>query len=388
MAMAMKRRLLLLVVVFFFVQTSPAFAAEKKGDSLNVSSISWTTATHTDYLHSGSEGAEFDDNDADGGFGSLDSMLQWAIGHSDPVTLKGAARAVQNLSAPELKARGSAIMEIMESLRMPSDTDLMKAAIADLQNGTSSLEDKRRALQELLELVEPIFNSDDFHKLGGLVVVVNELDRMEQDLRILAAWVLGKASQNNEVVQNQLLELGVIPTLMAMTRSNSTEEAVKALYALSAVIRNHPLGQEQFYSIEGASLLEDLMRDKSSDMRLRRKALFLVADLAEQQKQSGGVLAEHEPSKSYLMAVVRLVEAEDLDIQEKALMAIHSLGGSSEHVRNLLKHECKVESALRKLQLRLDVLRQSENLSDFTEDLELLCQKVRSIFSDEETSSE
>lgn len=54
----------------------------------------------------------------------------------------------------------------------------------------------------------------------------------------------------------QLLELGVLPRLIQMARSSSAEEAVKALYALSAVIRNHPLGQEHFYLHKGASLLE------------------------------------------------------------------------------------------------------------------------------------
>lgn len=59
------------------------------------------------------------------------------------------------------------------------------------------------------------------------------------------------------------------------------------------------------------------MRDASSGIRLRRKSLFLVADLAEQQKQFGGTLVKYKPSKGYLMSVVSLVVEEDLDTQEK-----------------------------------------------------------------------
>jgi hypothetical protein len=44
----------------------------------------------------------------------------------------------------------------------------------------------------------------DLDKLGGLLVVVGELDREEGELRTTAAWVLGKASQNNPVVQDQV----------------------------------------------------------------------------------------------------------------------------------------------------------------------------------------
>jgi len=40
-----------------------------------------------------------------GGFGSLDSMLQWAIGNSDPEKLKEEAADVQKLSADELLKR-------------------------------------------------------------------------------------------------------------------------------------------------------------------------------------------------------------------------------------------------------------------------------------------
>lgn len=43
---------------------------------------------------------------------------------------------------------------------------------------------------------------------------------------------------------------------MELVRSSSSEEAVKALYAVSAIIRNFPLGQEAFYLEGGATLLE------------------------------------------------------------------------------------------------------------------------------------
>lgn len=43
---------------------------------------------------------------------------------------------------------------------MPSDADLMKIAITDLNNSSISLEDRQRALQELLVLVEPIDNAN------------------------------------------------------------------------------------------------------------------------------------------------------------------------------------------------------------------------------------
>lgn len=52
------------------------------------------------------------------------------------------------------------MQELMEKLKMPSDTKLMQIAIADLNNSSISLEDRHRALNELLILVEPIDNAN------------------------------------------------------------------------------------------------------------------------------------------------------------------------------------------------------------------------------------
>jgi len=48
----------------------------------------------------------------------------------------------------------------MEKIKMPSDAELMKIAIRDLNNVSTSVEDRHRALQELLELVESIDNAN------------------------------------------------------------------------------------------------------------------------------------------------------------------------------------------------------------------------------------
>lgn len=48
----------------------------------------------------------------------------------------------------------------MEKHKLPSDAQLMQIAIDDLKNSSVSLEDRFRALYELLELVEPIDNAN------------------------------------------------------------------------------------------------------------------------------------------------------------------------------------------------------------------------------------
>lgn len=52
------------------------------------------------------------------------------------------------------------MQELTEKLNMPSDTKMMTSAIDDLNNLSLPLEDRQRALQELLVLVEPIGNAN------------------------------------------------------------------------------------------------------------------------------------------------------------------------------------------------------------------------------------
>lgn len=118
-------------------------------------------------------------------------------------------------------------------------------------------------------------------KLGGLAVLTRELNHVDPDVRKIAAWILGKASQNNPIVQKQVrpytasilidliveiflqlhscfqvLELGALAKLVSMAKSDFVEEAIKALYAISSLVQNNLSGQELFYAEAGEIMLQ------------------------------------------------------------------------------------------------------------------------------------
>lgn len=69
------------------------------------------------------------------------------------------------------------------------------------------------------------------------------------------------------------------------------------------------------------SILQDIMTNSSMDIRLQKKAVFLVADLADSQLGNADnaelfFLSDH----LFLKAVVDLTSAPDLDLQEKACL--------------------------------------------------------------------
>lgn len=339
-------------------------AAEEEGDLLRKAEPEETT------LHN----EEFD-----GGFSSLDSMLQWAIGHSDLATLKETAENVQHLPHNELKKRQVEIKEVMEKLKMPSDAQLMQIAIDDLNNSSLSYEDRRRALKELLILVEAIENANDLNKLGGLAVVIRELNHPETEIRTASAWILGVASQNNPVVQQQALQLGALTRLMKMVKSSHVEEATKALFAVSALIRNNLDGQELFYAEAGDLMLQDILSNSSFDIRLRKKSVFLVGDLAKcyletRDRAEVRLFSSHIVLKS----LVDLMTSTDLDLQEKALVTIKNLLQIQTTDAPLLKN-IDLDGALKRVRQQFQKLMREEQ-KEYAMDLESLCREVEMIF--------
>ncbi|KAJ9710074.1 hypothetical protein PVL29_001512 [Vitis rotundifolia] len=347
-----------------------AGAVMAQADRVNKSSsggLFWSTAKEEGDLMRKSEAQEstvgVDDNaDLDGGFSSLDGMLQWAIGRWCFLFF-------------------FQLLELMEKLKMPSDAQLMQIAIADLNNSSLPMEDHHRALQELLILVEPIDNANDLNKLGGLTVVIRELDNPDPEIRKISAWILGKASQNNPVVQEQVLELGALQKLMKMVNSSFVEEATKALYAVSALIRKNLAAQELFYAKAGDLMLQDILSNPSIDIRLRRKTVFLVGDLAECQLES-----THKAelpffsNRHFLKSVVDLIASSDLDLQEKALVAVKNLLQLRTTEALVFKDYCDLDGALERMRKQLQQLMEDEYKRDYVMDLESLRREVGLVF--------
>ncbi|KAK1424506.1 hypothetical protein QVD17_19836 [Tagetes erecta] len=321
-----------------------------------------------------------DHDEFDGGFPSLDGMLQWAIGHSDPAKLELKAHDVQQLSVDELQKRQMELKELVEKLEMPSDAKLMKIAISDLNNLSLSLVDHHRALEELLVLVEAIDNANDLHKMGGLSVVIRELTNSDSGIRTTCAWIIGKASQNNPVVQEQVLELGALPTLMMMVKSSFIDEAIKALYAVSSIIRNNQNGIELFFSEGGDLVVQGVLSNTTNDVRLHRRSVSLVGDLAEYHLEYS---SKSEPSFFSNCALVRpiidLTTSNDLDLQEKVLVTVKNLLKlkSAEHL--VVDGFCGLKGALERMRHQLQ---QEEDRREYAIDVENLCKEVNLIFLD------
>jgi len=283
-------------------------------------------------------------------------------GNSDPDKLREKAAELETLSADELLKRQMEIKELMEKLKMPSDAELMKTAIADLHNSSVSLEERQRALQELLVLVEPIDNAND------------------EGIRTTSAWVLGKASQNNVLVQNQILGYGALKRLVNMGYSSSAAEAAKALYAISSLIRDNEHGQELFLSENGYAMLQHILSTDGNNVRLQKKVVSLLAYVADFQLSRGKSQASLLSNHLFIKSVVDMISVPDIDLQEKALLAAKSLLQLTSDDAVDLQKFSGLDDSLYALRVQLDELTSHEERREYALEVEILRREVQIVF--------
>lgn len=140
-------------------------------------------------------------------------------------------------------------------------------------------DEKEAALEMLCDLCDNLDNARDLMKLGGLEVCVSRcVCHTEAGVRWRAAELLACCAQNMPEVQLYLLQQGALQTLLHLTDHDTHPTVrVKALYAVSCLVREQEVGLRDFLSHDGFSVL---MRGMQSDYeKLRTKSAFLLLNL-------------------------------------------------------------------------------------------------------------
>ncbi|XP_037545493.1 hsp70-binding protein 1 [Nematolebias whitei] len=151
---------------------------------------------------------------------------------------------------------------------------------ADDDDDADEEEDERESVFEMLsELCENLDNARDFMILGGLELCVSRyLSHIQSGLRWRAAQLIASCAQNMPQVQDHLLQIEVLPKLLQLTDSDPNPTVrVKALYAVSCLVREQEAGLLAFVAHDGFSVLMRGMQ--SENEKLRTKSAFLLLNL-------------------------------------------------------------------------------------------------------------
>ncbi|XP_076244379.1 hsp70-binding protein 1 isoform X2 [Calliopsis andreniformis] len=138
------------------------------------------------------------------------------------------------------------------------------------------------ALERIADYVDNIDIANDFYKIGGFAIFGPCLNSPHSSIRWRAADVIAELAQNNPFCQERFLETGLFPILLNMIDTDPAEAArIKALYAVSCIVREHPISLRYMDINDGYSVLLRAMQ--SSVTKLQIKSAFLLSSLCNKE---------------------------------------------------------------------------------------------------------
>lgn len=172
----------------------------------------------------------------------LNELLKWGVENS--------SAAHSDSSQPAQTTRGLNSETISALFGGPSDADLMKESMAVILSTDSevTLDNKLIAFDNFEQMIENLDNANNIGPLALWTPLLSCLAHSEHQIRMMAAWCVGTAVQNNEKSQERLLAQGAIPKLVELATSEAENKEVrrKAVYALSSECRNYQPAMDVF----------------------------------------------------------------------------------------------------------------------------------------------
>ncbi|XP_053308547.1 hsp70-binding protein 1 [Spea bombifrons] len=290
---------------------------------------------------------------------NLQGLLHMAI---EAGTESGVTNQVESMSEERRQWLQEAMSKAFAG--QADEVQQMKDCIQELTSetvGEDGDERKEQALELLADLCENLDNAADFCKLGGMHLLLSRyLNCPEAELRWRAADLIGICSQNVPFVQETALSLGAVDKLLQLLDLDKNEVVrVKALFAISCLVREQDAGLQEFLKMDGFSVL---MRAMQSDvLKLKVKSAFLLQNLLLSHPEQKDTLC----SMGMIQQLVSLLRTEHSPFHEHVLSALCSL--VTDYPRGVT--ECRIpELALEEfLKERCQMVQKQE---EFQEELE------------------
>ncbi|XP_063040261.1 hsp70-binding protein 1 [Engraulis encrasicolus] len=239
----------------------------------------------------------------------------------------------------------------------------------DAEDGEEGEEEQESALELLSDLCENLDNARDLMKLGGLDLCVSSLlCHPQSGIRWRAAQLIASCAQNMPEVQSHLLGLGALKTLLQLTDHDPNPTVrVKALYAVSCLVREIEEGLPEFLTQDGFSVL---MRGMQSDNeKLRTKSAFLLLNL----------LTAHPENKDTVLAMgmvqqlVSVLRSTHSSVHEHVLGALCCLAEDNRGIEDCRAPSLGLEELLSQRAQELKGKEESQEELEFCEQLRSKC---------------
>lgn len=195
----------------------------------------------------------------------MDKLLNWSLAHQ--LGDKDAIAKVGDAPDPKL---------LNQLFGGPDEPGLMKQLMAVVSNPEATEEAKVTALENFEMLIENLDNANAIGQMGFWPVINGQMDpAIPEERRVLAASIVGIATQNNPQSQQAFHDLEGLGSLVVMaTDKLSSACQLKALFAITLYIRHFEPGYKQFADANGWQLLATT---NITDKKVMLRTLSLVS---------------------------------------------------------------------------------------------------------------
>ncbi|XP_076608857.1 hsp70-binding protein 1 [Chaetodon auriga] len=232
-------------------------------------------------------------------------------------------------------------------------------------------EDARETAFEILsDSCENLDNARDLMVLGGLELCLSQyLCHAQSGLRWRAAELIASCAQNMPQVQVHLLSIGALPKLLQLTDSDPHPTVrVKALYAVSCLVRELEAGLQAFLSNDGFSVLMRGMQ--SENEKLRTKSAFLLLNLLTSHPEQKDTVV----SMGMVQQLVSVLRTPHSPFHEHVLGALCCLvEDCAQGLRDCRNPNLGLEELLKQRSKDLQGKEESREELDFCERLRVMC---------------
>ena len=164
----------------------------------------------------------------------LNSLLKWSVENS--------AGTENDPEAAPPTNRGFNASAMAELFGGPSDADLMISSMTAIltPDPEVTLDDRLIAFDNFEQLIENLDNANNLGPLKLWEPLLGCLANEHADIRMMAAWCVGTAVQNNEKSQKMMVDNGGVAPLvkLAVAEGERSDVRRKAIYGLSSAVRN------------------------------------------------------------------------------------------------------------------------------------------------------
>jgi len=271
-------------------------------------------------------------------------LLKWSLAHTD-----GTNQSEYSAMTEEDRKFLEAVMTEGVKNEPTRMKEIMNSLTKSMDDSTTIDEDiALDELEELRDIVGQIDMAQVFMKLGGLTCLLELIDfaPFPPEVRSLGASVLATIAQNNPTVQEIMHSKDIVTRLVrTFHREESHSICAKVLYAISCIIRNYDIAEENFCSKFADDVFNAAIQSKQPI--LLRRVFFLANALLLSDSSS---TSRQEAILSIIIpSCYEFITCADTEVREGILTLIVSIASFPLGHQTLRVQRSQIDDYLRRL---------------------------------------